>query len=399
MHPLDLISPGKIVQIREKLITAQAGGETVVRMESGDPTFPMSDILKNALKEISANPPAMTYVPNAGLPELRKAAAAKIKSRNDFHAKPADVFITNGAMHALNVVWRSILEPGDKVIVPCPMWTEAVENIRLAGGVPIEHSVFSYKPENFEAIIRRDPGVKAIFLNSPHNPTGTVFSSRAVKAIVEFAETNGLYVVSDEAYEDLCFSEPHASAGKYADDSRATVISIFSMSKSHQMAGLRIGYIHCSHPVVNERIEKVLRCTINGVNRIGQMLATVALTDKEQYAHVEKAKEHYGGLVWDMSKTFRTNPLLLPLTPRGGFFLWCEVSKKAYENMGIAVGDDDTFCDALARAGVGAVPGNAFGSIQDLVKNRIRLSFASVNRNGILKGYAKMKSVMNQPLR
>src|SRR5437773_429508 len=135
-HRLDAISFGKIVQIRDVLLRAQAKGARVIRFESGDPSFSVSPHVLEAIAAAGAAGKTH-YVPNDGIPELRAALAQKLRTKNGIaNITPHDVFLTNGAMHALYVTFGVLLSDGDEVVIPDPMWTEVAENIRLAGGVP-----------------------------------------------------------------------------------------------------------------------------------------------------------------------------------------------------------------------------------------------------------------------
>ena len=157
-HPLDRISLGKIVQIRERLFEAQARGARVYRLESGDPSFSPPPHVIEALVE-AARAGKTHDIPNNGIPELRAALARKVVEKNGIEGVNAlDVFVTNGAMHALNILFAALLRPGDEVIVPDPMWYEAVENIKLAGGTPVPIPLsraegYQYTPEAIEAAL------------------------------------------------------------------------------------------------------------------------------------------------------------------------------------------------------------------------------------------------------
>jgi aspartate aminotransferase len=151
-HLLDSLSLGKIVLIREQLLKAQASGVIVYRLESGDPNFSLAPHVLTALQTAAAQGKTH-YIPNAGIPELRRALWEKVKAKNSIAVpSPENIFVTNGAMHALFVTFQCILNPGDEVIVPDPMWTEVVENIKLARGVPVgvplrAENDFQYVPQ------------------------------------------------------------------------------------------------------------------------------------------------------------------------------------------------------------------------------------------------------------
>ena len=373
-HPLDLISLGKIVQIRERLLVAQAAGKTVYRLESGDPSFtPPAHVIEAVAQ--AARDGKTHYIPNNGIPELRRALAGKVARVNGLAGvTPDDIFVTNGAMHALYVTFGALLEPGDEVILPDPMWTEVAENVRLAGGVPIGVPLsfgddFAYRPEAIEAAIT--PRTTAIFLNTPHNPTGAVLSRETLQAILEIARRHDLWVVSDEAYEDVIYAPyAHHSIGALADEREERVISIFSFSKSHAMAGLRTGYIVTRAPLLHDRIPKLLRCTINGVNSLAQWAAVAAITGDQ--SHLAAMRAEYlvrRDLIVDALTGI---PGVRPFVPRGTFFVWAELEPSLYERREVA--DAAALSHELAAAGLGSAPGDAFGSS---CANAIRFSFSA----------------------
>jgi aspartate aminotransferase len=360
-HRLDDISFGKIVQIREVLLRAQAAGARVVRFESGDPSF---SVAPHVLDAISAAAAAGNthYVPNDGIPELRKALAEKLRVKNGIAgAEPGDVFVTNGAMHALHVVFGALLNPGDEVVIPDPMWTEVAENIRLAGGVPVRVPVravtdYVYDPENIAAAIT--PATRVLFINTPHNPTGAVMTRDAIEAIVDIARENDLWIVSDEAYEDVLY-EPavHQSAAALAGDWADRVVSIFSFSKSHAMAGLRTGYILTPAPILQDRIQKLLRCTINGVNSLAQWGALAAVTGDQ--SHLPAMRAEYTRRRDILLGALADVPGVRAFTPRGAFYVWADLDPAIYPRLGVA--DAGQLSEQLAARGIGSAPGDAFG--------------------------------------
>lgn len=360
-NPLDAISLGKIVQIREALLRAQAKGARVIRFESGDPSFAAAPHVLEAIAAAGAAGKTH-YVPNDGIPELRAALAEKLRTKNGIEGvTPHDVFITNGAMHALYVVFGTLLGPGDEVIIPDPMWTEVAENIRLAGGVPVRVSVEAATEYTYDAgAIGRavTPATRAIFVNSPHNPTGSVLSRESLEAIVTLARERGLYIVSDEAYEDILFApHVHHSAAAVAGDWHERVISVFSFSKSHAMSGLRTGYIVTGSPLLKQRIQKLLRCTINGVNSLAQWGALAALTGPQD--HLMAMRDEYLTRRDALVGALTGIDGVLPFTPCGAFYVWAELSPNVYERLGVA--NADALSARLAQNGIGSAPGDAFG--------------------------------------
>lgn len=373
-HPLDLVSLGKIVQIRERLLVAQAAGKQVFRFESGDPSFaPPSHVLSAMAR--AAVEGKTHYVPNNGIPELRRALATKVVAKNGVPGVTADdIFVTNGAMHALFATFGALISPGDEVIIPDPMWTEVAEHIRLAGGVPVgvplrAEDDFAYLPEAVERAVT--PRTTTLFLNTPHNPTGAVLSRATLCALLEIARANGLWVVSDEAYEDVIYAPAihHSAASIAGDDFASRVVSIYSFSKSHAMSGLRVGYIVTRAQVLHERLPKLLRCTINGVNSIAQAAAHAAVTGDQ--AHLDAMGEEYRVRRDLMLAALDGITGLRPFVPRGAFYVWAELDSSLYERL--EVRDADALSTQLAAMGIGSAPGDAFG---DTCADAIRFSFS-----------------------
>ena len=358
---LDDISFGKIVQIREVLLRAQAKGARVIRFESGDPSFSVAPHVLDAIA--AAGKAGKThYIPNDGIPELRAALAEKLKTKNKLpNITQHDIFLTNGAMHALYVAFGSMLAEGDEVIIPDPMWTEVAENIKLAGGIPKRVAVtaasdYTYDPDAIAEAIT--PRTRAIFINSPHNPTGAMASLETLDAIVDLARENDLWIVSDEAYEDVVY-EPnvHTSIGSIAGDWADRVVSVFSFSKSHAMAGLRTGYIVTRSRLLKDRIQKLLRCTINGVNSLAQWGAVAAVTGPQD--HLATMRAEYTVRRDLMLDALRDIPGVQAFEPRGAFYIWAELSAEVYTRLGVSGADE--LSSRLAQNGIGSAPGDAFG--------------------------------------
>ncbi|MEO7218558.1 MAG: pyridoxal phosphate-dependent aminotransferase [Gemmatimonadaceae bacterium] len=391
MHYLDAISLGKIVQIREQLLAAQARGTQVFRFESGDPSFSVAPPILDAIGN-AAGGGKTHYIPNNGIPQLREALATKVRDRNGLAGTSAnDIFVTNGAMHALFVTFGALLVPGDEVIVPDPMWTEVVENIRMAGAVPVGVALsaaddFEYRVDRIEAAIT--PRTRAIFLNTPHNPTGSVLSRERLQAILDLARANNLWIVSDEAYEDVLYSPwTHTSIGSLAGDYADHVVSIYSFSKSHAMSGLRVGYIVTRSQILHERIPKLLRCTINGVNSLAQWGALAAVQGSDE--HIQAMRKEYGTRREIMLSALSGIPGVRPFAPRGAFYAWVELDQSAYERLGIESAAE--LSERLALAGIGSAPGDAFG---DTCANAIRFAF-SCDTEMVREGSALLRAALS----
>lgn len=375
MHALDKISLGKIVQIREVILKAQAEGKKVYRLESGDPNFDASLEVQEAIKT-ALSQGKTHYIPNNGIPELRKALKAKLETKNKIKdLTNENIFVTNGAMHALYVTFQCLLGPGDEVIIPDPMWTEVADNIRLSGatvvGVPLSfENGYAYLAKNIEKHITKK--TKALFINTPHNPTGAVLAKNELEDLINLAIKHNLYIVSDEAYEDVIFEGEHYSVAALAPKNyQDKIISIFSFSKSHAMSGLRVGYIATTNKDLIDRIPKLLRCTINGVNSLAQWAALAATTSPHAVEHTEMMKKEYIKRRDILSSALSQIPGIKVFKPKGTFFLWCEVESSLLKKLNLKSVDE--LSTMLAAAGIGNAPGDCFG---DSCDNAIRFAFS-----------------------
>ncbi len=359
---VDNISFGAIVKIRDELLKMQREGKRVYRMESGDPSFPIPDHVKDAICNALKND-RTHYTDSTGIPDLREAVADKLKRKNKIlNATPEDVFITNGGMNAIYVVFRSMLARNDKVIIPDPMWTEINEIIKLSLGKVVHLNYLDYL--DMEKL-KKHRDARAIFINSPHNPTGKVLPVEAQRAIVEFARENGIFIVSDEAYEDVIFDgrEHYSPASEYEN-----TVSLFSMSKSYAMSGLRIGYIFTSHEKLKERIKKMLRVTINGVNSATQYGALAALKGPQDI--VIKMRDEYQKRRDIFYPAVKSTEYLDPVFPEGTFYLWARI-KKYPEGVKDEWGMSEYI---LKKTNIGSTPGTVFGRRG---RNYIRFAFST----------------------
>jgi aspartate aminotransferase len=395
-HYLDSLSLGKIVQIRERILKAQADGKKVFRFESGDPNFSLAAHVTAALKK-AADEGKTHYIPNAGIPELRKALVKKLADQNGIKLASAEnIFVTNGAMHALFCAFQCLLQAGDEVIVPDPMWTEVVENIKVARGTPVpvalrEETGFQYLPKEIEA--RITSRTKAIFLNTPHNPTGAVLPKQTLLEIIRMAKERDLWIVSDEAYEDVIFApHQHISIASLAPEYQHKIISVFSFSKSHAMSGLRTGYLTASDETLMERLHKIMRCSINGVNSVAQWTALSAIEGDR--AHIRHMLGEYHERRDIMVEALTGIDGLKPFVPQGSFFVWATLSPSIYKRLGVK--DADELSNTLAELGMGSSPGDAFGAT---CADSIRFSF-SCSTQMVKEGSAVLRKLLSGgPLR
>jgi aspartate aminotransferase len=370
-HVVDSIPLGGIVTVRDRLIEEQLAGKKVYRLESGDPSFDLpphiAEAIARALRDGHTH-----YTAGAGIKPLREAIFRKLTERNDIPLSgPESTLVTNGAMHGLYIAFRALCLPGDEVIVPDPTWTETSDNVRLVGGVavcaPLDAARgYRYSAAAIEAQVT--PRTKAIVVNSPHNPTGVVCSRDDLLAIARVADRHGLWLISDEAYEHVVFDgKEHVSPGSLGYE---RVISLFSFSKSYAMSGLRLGYVAVNDKTLLQRMAKLLRCTINGVNSATQHGGVAALNGPQDATFAMAAEYQVRrDALWSGLEHAR---LLHPVLPEGAFYMWCRIDDAWPGHEGKR--DSWAMTNFLIdRARVGSAPGDVFGPGG---RDAVRFSFA-----------------------
>jgi len=363
-HVVDSIELGGIVTVRDKLLQMQSEGRKIYRLESGDPSFDITPYVAEAINK-AIKDGHTHYTAGAGIKPLREAIANKLVDNNHISASPNNVLVTNGAMHALYIAFRALCEPGDEVIMPDPTWTETADNVTLAGGVPVRVSTKENKYRYTADLIKEKitPKTVAIVINSPHNPTGVVITQKEIEDIISLAGSKHLWIISDEAYEDIIYdNKQHISPASYfgCDD----IISIYSFSKSHAMSGLRLGYLYCKDFKMLERMAKLLRCTINGVNSATQYGGVAALTSPQN--HIVPMLANYA-LRRSILMDGLSGSILEPVSPEGAFYIWADIKDTCPL-------DGWDLCNLLIeKMGIGGAPGIVFGPSN---KRSIRFAFS-----------------------
>jgi len=207
---LDAVPLSGITRIRDMMYSIA----DPYRLDQGDVSFDAPDTVKNAMARAIAENKSH-YLQTTGVPRLRGLIAAKLRDKNGIPVDDADdVLVTNGGIHALYLVFRALLEPGDEVLIPDAEWPPAAGNILAAQGAPVrvplhEEKGWRYDLDELEAAIT--PRTKVLYLNSPHNPTGGVLTRADIERLAAIARDHDLRVISDEAYEDVVFDGEHVS--------------------------------------------------------------------------------------------------------------------------------------------------------------------------------------------
>lgn len=360
-HVLDHVTLGALVLVRDKMMAQQAAGRKVYRLEVGDTNFDVPAHIQQAITD-AMRQGKTHYPPSTGLPQLRAAMLKKMREENRLLVKDDEhVLVTIGGMHGLYMAFASLLEPGDEVILLDPMWSEIAELIKRPGGVPVPITLrsekgFLYDPADIEAAIT--PQTKAIYINSPQNPIGVVFSEATQRRIAEIALKRHLWIVSDEAYEHVIFDGlRHFSIGSIPEIADRT-ITCYTFSKTYAMTGLRLGYMATNDDLIVDRCRKLLRLTTNGVPSITQWGGVAAMTGpQDAVKHMAAELEVRRNIFFEGLQTIEA---FESFKPGGAFYVWSKISAAwpGYQ------GQRDSWAMTnylIDQAGVGTSPGVAFG--------------------------------------
>jgi aspartate aminotransferase len=265
---LDSVPFSGIIRIRDLMYSIA----DPFRLDQGDVSFDSPDSVKSAMtRAIAEN--KTHYVQTMGVPRLRELIAAKLRDHNGIPVDDAEhVLVTNGGIHAVYIVCQALLEPGDEVVIPDPLWPPSAGNILSARGVPVpcplhESKGWRYDLDELESKI--GPKTRALYLNSPHNPTGGVLTRDDIVRIAAIARERNLWVLSDEAYEDVVFEGEQVSIASLPGMYERT-IPMYTFSKSYAMTGLRLGYAAIQDTVIRDRAKKVLFYTASNISSVVQ---------------------------------------------------------------------------------------------------------------------------------
>ncbi len=361
-HFLDVVPFSGIIRIRDMMYAVK----DPFRLDQGDVSFDAPETVKRAMhRAIDEN--HSHYVQTTGIPRLLNLIVAKLRSVNQIPVGgPDEVMVTNGGIHGLYILCQSLLEPGDEVIVPDPEWPPCMGNIRAARGVPVPcrlHEGLGWRYDLSELASTVTAKTKAIYINSPHNPTGGVLTRDDVNAIVDLCRNRNLWLISDEAYEDVLFEgAEHVSPGSIPGAYERT-ISVFTLSKSYAMTGLRLGYLALADASIRERMKKALFYTTSNVSSVIQYGGVGAFEGSQEsvdeYCRELEARRDlfYAGIREHARGMFTGTP------PKGAFYAFLKIDPSwRPERMPDSGSISWAMAEFLiARGRIGCVPGVDFG--------------------------------------
>ena len=386
------ITPSITLAITAKAKELKGAGVDVVSFGAGEPDFNTpKNIMEAAIKSMEEG--KTKYTPTSGIIELREAICKKLKEDNNLHYNSNQIIVSTGAKQCLADAFMAILNPGDEVIVPIPYWVSYPELIKLADGMPVfvegkEENDYKYTLESLNKVVNNN--TKAIIINSPNNPTGTVYSIEELKEIAEFAKKHDLIIISDEIYEKLIYDgKKHVSVASISEDAYNRTIVINGFSKSYAMTGWRLGYAAGNAEVIKLMTSVQSHVTSNA-NSIAQYAGVEALNGpKDEIEKMVGKFEERRNLMIDRIKNITG---LSVIRPEGAFYVMINLEnylgKSINEN--VINNSVDFSRELLEHEKVAVIPGSAFG-----LDKYIRLSYAT-SEELILKGLDRIESFLNK---
>lgn len=372
------INPSITLAITAKAKALKAEGVDVVSFGAGEPDFNTpKNIINAAIRAMEEG--KTKYTPTAGILELREAICNKLEKDNNLKYNPNQIIVSTGAKQCLADVFMAILNPGDEVIVPTPYWVSYPELIKLADGIPVfveanEKAGYKYTIEDLENVVTDK--TKALVLNSPNNPTGTIYQKEELEVIAKFAKKHDILIISDEMYEKLIYDgEKHISIASLSQDAYERTIVINGVSKAYAMTGWRIGYAAAKEEIIKLMVSVQSHVTSNP-NSIAQYASVEALNGPTD--ELVKMIAEFDNRRKFMVKRIGEIEGLDIIYPKGAFYLMINVScvyGKAINGKTIKSSLDFS-SELLEEEKVAVIPGAAFG-----LDKFVRLSYATSQKD------------------
>jgi aspartate aminotransferase len=360
---LDSVPFSGIIRIRDMMY----GVKDPFRLDQGDISFDVPDTVKAAMRR-AIDDNRTHYLQTTGLPRLLELLAEKLRTENRIPiGSPEEVMVTTGGIHGVFIACQALLEPGDEVIVPDPEWPPGAGNVKAAQGIPVPCPLrerLGWRWDLGELASKITPRTRAIYINSPGNPTGGVLTATDLQAIAELADTRGLWLLSDEAYEDVVFDDArHVSVASLPGMYERT-ISIYTFSKTYAMTGLRLGYVAARDAKLRERMKKALFYTASNISSVVQYGGVGALegpqTRVAEFREELQARRDlfYQGIREHADEVFSGEP------PKGAFYAFLRVNPEWRPPSG-KLGESLSWTMAeylISQGRIGCVPGVDFGA-------------------------------------
>jgi aspartate aminotransferase len=359
------LSPSLTLAIDSKAKAMKAEGIDVVGFGAGEPDFDTPQHIKDAAAKALAEG-FTKYTPASGIPELRQAVADKFKRDNGLSYKPSQCIISCGGKHSCYNVFMALCEEGDEVIIPAPYWLSYPEMVKLAGATPVilpttDQTEFKVTPAQLRDAIT--PRTRLFVLNSPSNPTGTVYTPAEIKALGDLCVEQGVLILSDEIYEKLVYDgAQHVSVASFSPKHYDHTIIVHGLAKAYSMTGWRLGFTAAPEPIARALDAIQSHSTSN----------PTSFAQKGGVAALNGPQDHLVGWVGEYAKRrsyahqrLNQMPGITCVNARGAFYLFPNISR-------LGLSSTDFCARLLEQEKVAAVPGIAFGA-----DDYIRISYAT----------------------
>ena len=388
---ISAISESATLAVDAKAKAMKAEGRPVIGFGAGEPDFPTPDYIVEAAVEAARQPRFHRYSPAAGLPELKQAIVEKTARDSGYEVEPSQVLVTNGGKQAIYEAFATMLDPGDEVIIIAPYWTTYPEPVKLAGGVPVfvvtdESTGYLASVEQLEAA--RTERTKALVFVSPNNPTGAVYPREQVRAIGQWANEHGLWVLTDEIYEHLVYGDAEFSSlpvevPEIAD--RTVVVN--GVAKTYAMTGWRVGWIIGPKDMIKAASNLQSHSTSNVAN-VSQAAALAAVSG--DLVAVRKMRESFDRRRRTIVRMLNEITGVVCPEPQGAFYAYPSVR----DLLGKKIRGKTPQTSAelaeliLEQAEVAVVPGEAFGT-----PGYLRLSYA-LSDEDLVEGVGRIQKLL-----
>lgn len=359
------LTPSLTLAIDSKAKALRAEGVEIYSFAAGEPDFDTPEHIKTAAEE-ALKSGFTKYTASSGMPELRTAISEKFKRDNGLDYKPSDIIVSNGAKQSCYNAIMAVCGEGDEVIIPAPYWLSYPDMVRLAGAEPVivqttQENDWKMTPRQFEEAM--SPRTKMVIINSPGNPTGSVYTKEELRAIVEVAADEEITILSDEIYESLTYDgAEHVSVASITPEAKDLTITVNGFSKAYAMTGWRLGYLAAPEKIA-KAIDSMQSHSTSGPCSFAQKGGLAALAGSQQC--VADMREEFNIRREYMFERLSAIHNVTAVKPKGAFYMLANISKLGMTS--------SNFADRLlSKANVAVVPGIAFGD--DRV---VRLSYAT----------------------
>ena len=382
------IAESATLKVDAKAKALKAAGRPVISFAAGEPDFATPQHVVDAAVAAAQDPKNHRYTPATGLPELKQAIADKTARVSGITVEPSQVIVTNGGKQAVYQAFQTIVDAGDEVLLPAPYWTTYPEAIRLAGGEPVE--VFAGSDQDYLVTVEqleaaRTPKTKALLFCSPSNPTGAVYSPAEVEAVGRWALEHGVWVVTDEIYQNLTYDGVVATSITQAVPELADqTILVNGVAKTYAMTGWRVGWMIGPTDVIAGAANLQSHLTSN-VSNVSQRAAIAALTGSQDA--VEAMRASFDARRATIVRELNAIEGVVTPTPEGAFYVYPDVTGLlGREWNGVTPTTSLELADLiLEQADVAVVPGEAFGP-----SGYLRLSYA-LGDDELLEGVRRLQ--------